>query len=229
MDINQPEGSLDSTAMGNDLAPKTNRVPTLFQSMDELRALESTAGPFLWPSTLPFTGRGEPRGDLAFEVCRGRIGEVGEDRTLLEATGFARSEHAFDETTAGFALRSEREFAIDHGWTKCALGRVVRGFDALDVDEGPQPITVIPELLTHPLNPWIAAVDTTQQERIEFLPDRGHVRLKYLPVDLAVLVTLPMCEHRLDLPHQIAPQAFYLGIGTPFPLVAARISPNLPL
>ena len=40
------------------------------------------------------------RGDLAFEVCRDRIDEIGEDRTLLEATGFARSEHALDKSTA---------------------------------------------------------------------------------------------------------------------------------
>jgi hypothetical protein len=74
---------------------------------------------------------------LAFEVCRDRIDEVSEDRTSLDATGFARSEHAFDESTSGFALRTEREFAIDYGRKKCTLGRVILGFDIMDVDEGP--------------------------------------------------------------------------------------------
>jgi len=51
------------------------------------------------------------------------------------------------------------------------------------------------------------------RRRRERLPDRGRVRLKCLPVDLAVLISFPMCEHRLDLPHQIVPQSFDLGIG----------------
>ena len=123
-------------------------------------------------------------------MCRDLIDEVREDRSLPDATGFARREHAFDESTSGFAFRAEREFAIDYCRAKCTLGRVVRGFDIMDVDEGPVLSSVFPECLTHALKSWIATAGTRQQERVDFEPDRYDVRLAGLPVNLACLITL---------------------------------------
>ena len=75
--------------------------------------------------------------------------EVGEHRTILQSARFGDGQHAFDKSASRFALRAKAEFTIDHSWTQCALGRVVRGLDCLDFGEGSKPLAAIIKLPTH--------------------------------------------------------------------------------
>lgn len=76
-------------------------------------------------------------------------GDEGEDIDGSLAAGFDDGQHGFHEAAAGFALSAERQFPPDHGVPQGALAGVVRRFDALHVDEGPQPLAMPPEFVGH--------------------------------------------------------------------------------
>ena len=76
-------------------------------------------------------------------------GHEGEYVAGLLAAGFDDSEEGFDEAAALFALGAEGKFPPDDGVSQGALAGVVRRFDALHVDEGPQPLAMPPEFVGH--------------------------------------------------------------------------------
>ncbi len=56
---------------------------------------------------------------------------------LLPQGGGDREQSATADGTAG-GLDAKADLALNHRLTQCPLGGVVRGFDALDFQEGPQ-------------------------------------------------------------------------------------------
>src|SRR5437660_543917 len=68
---------------------------------------------------------------------------------VLSAQGGARGEEAFDESTALGAVAAEAAFALEHGEANCALGGVVRGLDALDIDKGEERHLQLEDLAAH--------------------------------------------------------------------------------
>lgn len=60
-------------------------------------------------------------------------GQILEDATLLQATGFDCGEHPLHEATAASALGSKGQLAPDDGMAKDTLSGVVGGFNATAV------------------------------------------------------------------------------------------------
>src|SRR6202165_4585884 len=76
-------------------------------------------------------------------------GEEGECVTLLLLEGGGHGEDALDEAAAPLAVGAEADLAPDDGVAESALGLVVRGLDAVGVDEGEEGRLVLQDVLGH--------------------------------------------------------------------------------
>ena len=85
------------------------------------------------------SGIGEER-RCGITVKRGDAGlrDVVDDVALLLFERGGHGEHAFDKATAGRTVGAKAALAPQHGGAQRALGGVVRGLDAGDLDEGPE-------------------------------------------------------------------------------------------
>jgi hypothetical protein len=140
-------------------------------------------------------------------------GEVLEDVAFLETTGFDGREHPLHESTAGGALRSERQLAPDHRMAKGTLRGVIGGFDTFMINEGPEPFAMVVQLFTHSDETVVIGEDTAQQQGVHRGANGGHPGLKNLSGDLAGTMIAPMLEDQFDLPHQVVSQPFHLSVG----------------
>jgi hypothetical protein len=76
-------------------------------------------------------------------------------KTLLPQGGGDRKHSAVADGTAG-RLDAMADLALIHRWPEGSLGSVVGGSDSLDLEEGPQAIGYLQQLLAsaHRLGPW---------------------------------------------------------------------------
>ena len=149
---------------------------------------------------------------MGFEVGLDGGGQVGPGIALLLVAGDDHAEQGFHEAAAVLALRAEREFAPDHGVTQTSLGGVVGGFDAVDIEEGPQPFAMVVQLLAHADQSWVAAEDSAQQERVHLIANWCEQLLQFAKRDRSIATARPVTEQDLRLSQQVASQALHLGI-----------------
>ena len=151
-------------------------------------------------------GRGQERGGRASMQTRtDGLYDEGDDLAPLLPERRLRGEDALDEATPPRALSAEGAVPQKDAVAEDALGRVVRGLDALEVNEGPQRLLVIEEVLA-------GARDLLDPVRVPLLqagedspPEWRHELLELGPGERAVaglrtvLEPMPPLEEEVDL------------------------------
>jgi hypothetical protein len=122
------------------------------------------------------------------------------------------------------------DLALDDGRTQGSLGSVVGGLDSLSLQEAPQRISYLQELLAgaHCPGPWrsLAVLDTQLhhplQRGYKRQPDRLAAFLQSDPVDRAALVAVPVGKSSCCRPNSSAPNSA-LASGRSAMAVRSRI------
>src|SRR5439155_20589239 len=117
------------------------------------------------------------------------VGEVGEERALLQAAGDGRREQPLDGAFALVCLAAEGELAVDDGAAEAAFGVVVGWLDAVGVGEGPECGPAVEEVvgeLAVVLRPR-AFPGGVLEELAEFLLERRGLRLQPGPVGVCLV------------------------------------------
>ena len=127
--------------------------------------------------------------------------------------GLHDGQNGFHEATAWRAPGAEREFPPDHGRAQGALADVVGEFDALYLQERPQPVAMIVQRRAHPGQFGVAAEDAAQQQAVDLLADRLQQTLASSAGDGPITTTRPVVKEFLGGTHQVVPQALHLLIG----------------
>jgi hypothetical protein len=143
---------------------------------------------------------------------------------LLPQGGGDREQSATADGTAG-RLDAKADFPLNHRLTQRSFGGVVRRFDALDLQESPQRLFALQELLAgaHGLRPWCSLLSRKTKIHhllhcaLEVLADRPAVQLQRWPVDRAVLPLVPLHKklllQRQQLQADLATDALAFGDG----------------
>src|SRR5207249_3019016 len=97
----------------------------------------------------------------------------GEGVAAGPAAGLDDRQQPLDEPAAGGRLRAEGELPPDDRVPQGALGGVVGRLDAVDGDEGPEVLAVLPQLLAEAGGERV--VIAAQQQRVDLAADRLHV------------------------------------------------------
>ena len=100
------------------------------------------------------------------EVSLDRFGDEGEDTAGLLSASLDDGQNRFYEPAASGALSPERELSPDDRMTQAALAGVIGRLDPVDVEERPKPLPMIVQLLAHPIEPRVAAIDSAQQQAL---------------------------------------------------------------
>ena len=83
------------------------------------------------------------------EVGLDSLGGRGQHVLVLLAAGFDRAQQRFHEAAVVFALRAEAQLTPDHGMSQTSLSGVVGRFDAVGLQERPQPVAMTRQLPAH--------------------------------------------------------------------------------
>ncbi len=122
---------------------------------------------------------------------------------LPEAGGHREQPAAADRTLAG--LDAMTDLALNHGLAQSTLGCVVGGLDTLDVQERPQSLAALQQLLAgahrsgprRSLTAPAAQMHHPLQRGLEFPSDRTATLLQRSPVDGSTLVAVPVVKQLL--------------------------------
>ena len=94
------------------------------------------------------------------------LGDRGQHVFVLLAAGFDHAQQRFHEAAAVFALRAEAQLSPNHGMTQAAFRRIVGWFDAVGLQERPQPVAMTRQLTAHPIHLRSVAA---QQQGVHFV------------------------------------------------------------
>ncbi len=104
------------------------------------------------------------------------IGKEDEGIAALLAAGFDHRQHGLHETTAGGALRPERELPPNDRMTQRAFARIVRRLDPVVAQERPQPLPMFVQLPARAAHVAVTALGAAQQQTFHLAADRDAQR-----------------------------------------------------
>ncbi len=142
-----------------------------------------------------------------------RRGEVIETIARLLPAGFHDSQNRLDEAAAARALSAEGQFSPNDGVAERSLADIVRRFHPFDIQECPEPFTMVVQFAAHADQFRVPAELPAQQEAFDRCADRSR------ETQQARLVIVPSRQRDqwqssfAVLTHQIVSQAFHLSIG----------------
>ena len=141
----------------------------------------------------------------------GGVGEEVEDVAGLLAAGFEDGQQGFEEAAAFRALGAEAEFAGDHGGTQGSFAGVVGRFDAVVIEERPQPAAMLEEFLAGACGLRVTTAQTTPQQSFDLGAHRGQRAFQAGPFpigarELFLAEAVPVLEQQLGLLQQVSPE-----------------------
>ncbi len=109
-------------------------------------------------------------------------------------------EHALDESTSAVALGSEASLAPEDCGPKCPFGRIVRGFDAIDIDEGPECTGALDEVIAESHDFDVPCLGARSEKLRETLADGPQSPAKPIPISVSVAERPPLLEGNRSAP-----------------------------